>query len=69
MANHLHKNARVVIYAGKDWMKNPLPRMPAVSPQDNCCAGCLCTKDPSGKKVKSRADTHVCVCVCVCVYS
>ena len=45
MANHLHKNARVVIYAGKDWMKAPKAEVPAKTPDVVvCCAGCACDK-------------------------
>ena len=55
MANHLHKNARVVIYAGKEWMKAPKAEVPGKTPDviAVCCAGCDCDKDKKDKIVKS----------------
>lgn len=42
MANHLHKNARVIIYAGKEWLNRKLPEVPGKMPDLVCCAGCAC---------------------------
>ena len=52
MANHLHKNARVIIYAGKKWIKNRLPQFPTDEPNFTCCGGCVCEQDPKTGKIK-----------------
>ena len=41
-SNHLHKNARVIIYAGKEWMNRGLPKVPDDSPAAYCCPMCSC---------------------------
>lgn len=54
MANHLHKNARVIIYAGKQWMNSnrTLPPIPSSSPDYFCCPTCACNLKKVAKKTK-----------------